>query len=116
MSLTLKVTGAEGSVSDDKSMSPSRTVNCRAANGRCRESRVCGGGEGKKIFFREVGVGGEESESYTMGGCEHLRRRQEKLLRRTMTRREIEFYIFGSDQRASAPELSALRSVQENCR
>jgi hypothetical protein len=70
----------------------------------------------KRFFFREAGVGGEESESYTMGGCEHLRRRQEKLLRRTMTRREIEFYIFGSDQRASAPELSALRSVQENCR
>lgn len=38
--MTLKVTGADGSVSDDKSISPSLTVNCRAANGRCLESLV----------------------------------------------------------------------------
>lgn len=40
MSFTLNVTGADGSWSEDKSMSPKRTVNCRAANGRCLESRV----------------------------------------------------------------------------
>lgn len=46
MSVTLKVTGADGSWSDDKSMSPKRTVNCRAAKGLCLESRVL------KIFMK----------------------------------------------------------------